>query len=594
MYYCAVEGTRNKTDLITCHTRKVFMDFTNNEIKIEKLLSVLSSNYEAIYFIDFDNDVIEPYRQSEKIKKLLGAHFEERPTYTSAFNIYINTLLDEQERDNIKKIADKDYIISKLRDRPVFSYDYKYEYNGKTSYYRFKISKVDEGEEVHQAVAGFADITFEFEGINSLREKAAMISVLEKDELTGLYNKEFFFKKADKFMAEHPEENLIIWTSDILGLKIINEKYGEEMGDTVLKLVADGCVSTEGYILGGRIEGDKICVLSYDNGYELAELERKYDNGANVTFPIPNVIVNHGLYHVGHNNHTSAQGMYDRAMIALNSIKDNYGKNIAEYDDNIRKELLLNRLIMENAEAGLEKDEFHIYFQKKHDAMSGEVVGAEALVRWIHPELGFLSPGIFIPLFEKNGFITKMDFYVWEKVCQAIKRWTDLGIKVVPVSINVSRRDFDDVGLAHKIIQLVDKYGIDHDLIHIEVTESAYSDDPKIIIDTVRILHEAGFEVELDDFGTGYSSMLALGSMDLDVMKIDMSLVQGEELNSEKSLLKFSLQLAQMMQLKTVAEGVETEEQATRIRDLGGNVIQGYLFSKPMCESDFEQGLAMG
>ena len=441
-------------------------------------------------------------------------------------------------------------------------------------------------------MAGFADITYEIESMNSLREKAAMISALEIDELTGLYNKEFFFKKADKYILEHPDEELLIWTSDIQGLKIINEKYGEEMGDTILKMVAEGIKTTRHYILGGRIEGDKICTLSFNDNFSVDDANNSLENGTNAMFPIPNVVVKHGVYHVGHNNSTSAQGMYDRAMIALNSIRDNYRKNYAEYDDNIRKELLLNRLIMENAEIGLEKEEFHIYFQKKHDAMTGEVVGAEALVRWIHPELGFLSPGIFIPLFEKNGFITKMDFYVWEKVCQALKRWTDNGIKAVPVSINVSRRDFDDVELPYKIIGLVDKYGIDHDLIHIEVTESAYSDDPKVIIDAVKILHDAGFIVELDDFGTGYSSMKALGSMDLDVMKIDMSLVQGEEINSEKSLLKFSLQLAQMMQLKTVAEGVETEEQAARIRDLGGNVIQGYLFSKPMSESDFEHGLA--
>jgi len=567
------------------------MDNTNKEMKIESLLSVLSSNYEAIYFVDFDNDLIEPYRQSEKITMAIGSFIAKQPTFNAAFGAYVDTLLDGEEREKMRKIADKDYIMEKLRERSVFSYDYKYEYNGKVVYYRFKISKVDEGDEVHQAVAGFADITYEIESMNSLREKAAMISALEIDELTGLYNKEFFFKKADKYILDHPDEELLIWTSDIQGLKIINEKYGEEMGDTILKMVAEGIKATRHYILGGRIEGDKICTLSFNENFSVDDANNSLENGTNAMFPIPNVVVKHGVYHVVHNNSTSAQGMYDRAMIALNSIKDNYRKNYAEYDDDIRKELLLNRLIMENAEIGLEKEEFHIYFQKKHDAMTGEVVGAEALVRWIHPELGFLSPGIFIPLFEKNGFITKMDFYVWEKVCQAIKRWTDNGIKAVPVSINVSRRDFDDVELPYKIIGLVDKYGIDHKLIHIEVTESAYSDDPKVIIDAVKILHDAGFVVELDDFGTGYSSMKALGSMDLDVMKIDMSLVQGEEINSEKSLLKFSLQLAQMMQLKTVAEGVETEEQAARIRDLGGNVIQGYLFSKPMSESDFEQGL---
>lgn len=568
------------------------MDKLNNEKKIESILSALSSNYEAIYFVDFDADVVEPYRQSDKIKSRIGAVIDTKPTYHEAFEAYLNNFMNDNWRNGVEKLSDPEYIKEKLRERSVFSYDYRYDYDGNINYYRFKISKIDEGEDVHYAVAGFADITYEIEGINLLREKAAMASILEKDELTGLYSKEFFFKKADKYMDEHPDEDLLIWASDIQGLKIINEKYGEEKGDEVLKIMAQECRESEGYIFGGRIEGDKLCTLSHDYGVEIAALNERISNGTKMIYPVPNVVVKHGVYHVGHNNPTTAQGMYDRATIALNSIKDKYNKNMAEYDDSIRKELLLNRLIMENAETSLEKEEFHIFFQKKHDAMTGEVVGAEALVRWIHPELGFLSPGLFIPLFEKNGFITKMDFYVWEKVCQAIKRWTEMGIQAVPVSINVSRRDFDVPNLPYKIIELVDKYGVNHELIHIEVTESAYADDPKIIVDAVKVLHDAGFIVELDDFGTGYSSMMALGSMDLDVMKIDMSLVQGEDLDSDKSLLKFSLQLAHMMQLKTVAEGVETEEQAQRIRDLGGDVIQGYLYSKPMNSSDFEEGLS--
>lgn len=560
--------------------------------KIDSLLSVLSNNYEALYFVDFDNDTVEPYRLSKIINNLFGDYLLSKPKYSEAMKLYIEKSVADSDREHMMMIADPEYIKNKLKDRKTFSYDFSVERDGKLTYFRFKISKLDDGDEIHKAVVGFADISLEMENISELRESAALLSIIEKDSLTGLYSKEIFFKKADKYIEEHPDEDLLIWAADVQGLKIINEKYGESMGDEVLRLSAEsGMNGFPGFIMGGRIEGDKFCALTYDLKPDIKAINEMINNGSTANFPVPNVIIKHGIYHVGKNNPTKAQGMYDRAMLALNSIKDNYGVNIAEYDDNIRKELLLNRLIMENAETGLEKNEFHIFYQQKHDAYSGEVVGAEALVRWIHPELGFMSPALFIPLFEKNGFISKMDYFVWDRVCANQKEWINKGLKIVPVSVNVSRRDFDNPEVARKIIDLVDSYGLEHSMIHIEVTESAYSDNPKTIIDEVKTLHDAGFVVELDDFGTGYSSMMALGSMDLDIMKLDMSLIQEEDLESEKSLLKFSMQLAQMMQLKTVAEGVETEAQADRIRELGGDVIQGYLYSKPISEEEFEKAL---
>lgn len=568
------------------------MYIIDDDKKVDSLLSILNNNYEALYFLDFEEKTIEPYKLSDMMDFMFGEYTKQKPDYESAMNAYIDKYVASEYKEEMRKVADLDFLKMSIADRGNYFHDFAVEHDGKVLFFRFKISKLDEGCDIKTAAVGFANITAEMENINGLRESAAMISAIEKDSLTGLYNKEFFFKKADQYRNDHPDEELIIWASDVQGLKIINEKYGENIGDQVLKQMAsEGLNNFFGYIFGGRIEGDKFCALIHDYKPDIHRINKAVPNGSPAKFPVPNVIIKHGLYHVGINNPTSAQGMYDRAMLALNSIKDKYGVNIAEYDDNFRKELLLNRLIMENAETGLEKEEFHIYYQKKHDARSGEVVGAEALVRWIHPELGFMSPGLFVPLFEKNGFITKLDYYVWNAVCKTLKKWIDKGVKVVPISVNVSRRDFDDPALADNIIGMVDSYGIDHKLIHIEVTESAYTDDPKVIINTVNRLHGNGFVVELDDFGTGYSSMLALGSMDLDIMKLDMSLVQEEDLGSEKSLLKFSMQLAQMMQLKTVAEGVETEAQADRIRELGGDVIQGYLYSKPVDEEEFEKDL---
>ena len=181
-----------------------------------------------------------------------------------------------------------------------------------------------------------------------------------------------------------------------------------------------------------------------------------------------------------------------------------------------------------------------------------------------------------------------MDFYVWEEICKTIKKWEKDGIPVVPVSINVSRRDFEVPDLAGRITALVDGYDIPREMVHVEVTESAYSDDPQKITETVKKLHDNGFVIEMDDFGTGYSSLIALSSMDLDVLKLDRSIIENDKPGSEKNILEFSMQLAKMLHLKTVAEGVETKEQADFLLSKGCPAMQGYYFYKPMPVSDFE------
>lgn len=423
--------------------------------------------------------------------------------------------------------------------------------------------------------------------IIQLRESTRLLNSLEKDSLTGLYAKEFFYQRVEQQIKDFPNENYIMWVSDIQGLKLINDKYGIEMGDEVIKLQASKRDAVDGFILGGRIEGDKLAALvteaSLPSIYKLTE---KADLG--LDFPVPNVVIKHGIYPIRRNSTLAPQGMFDRALLAMQKIKDTYGVYLAEYDDALRKDLLVQRLVAENADIALAEHQFVVYFQPKFDLHNAKTNGAEALVRWIHPDLGFMNPGLFIPLFEQNGFIQKVDYYVWEEVCRALVDWQEKGLRLVPISVNVSRRDFEDENLANNVIALIDKYGIDHKYFHIEVTESAYSDNPQKISETIKKFHDNGFIVELDDFGAGYSSMSALSELDLDIMKLDMSLIRNDDPNSSKSVLEFSMQLAKMMQLKTVAEGVETEAQVDRISSLGGDYIQGYFYSKPLSKEQFE------
>jgi len=522
------------------------------------------------------------------IEDNFGEYFRTSPSYEDAMTRYINAVVSPVDRGEMLKRAKPDFIREVLKDRRTYSFDFRVHRDGEQMYFRFKVSNLDGVAELHQAAVGFADVTSEISRINELMASKIMLDVLKYDPLTGLYSKAYFFNKVETYINEHSDERFLLWSSDIQGLKIINEKYGMEKGDEILVACAKGIKAFPGYIFGGRIEGDKFAMLLRDRGIDVEALNSKAPKGIINELSIPNVVIKHGIFHIRENCKLSAQGMFDRSMLALLSIKGKYGISVAEYNEKLREDLLVNRQVMEDADKALREKQFQIYYQPKRSVSFSKTGGAEALVRWTHPELGFMSPGVFIPLFEKNGFITKLDYYIWEEVCRSIAEWEKKGITSVPVSVNVSRRDFEKPELADNIIELVDKYGIEHSLFHIEVTESAYSDNPDMIKNTIKKLHDNGFVIELDDFGTGYSSMTALSCLDLDIMKLDMSIVQNDIPGTNKNVLEFSIQLAKMMKLKTVAEGVETDAQAQRMRSLGADYIQGYFYSKPLPKEQFE------
>lgn len=413
--------------------------------------------------------------------------------------------------------------------------------------------------------------------------------VQDIDSLTGLYLKNAFFQRVERYIKEHPEENLMLWASDIQGLRFINEKYGMDVGDKVVDSVANTGSKFDGFLFGGRIGGDKFCVLRKEEALDIQEINEQLLRDYDSQLPIQNVIIKNGVYHIKKNDSLSAHAMYVRAVMALQSIKDSYTTFVAEYDDNMRNQMLKSRQMEEDAKEALANGDFCVYLQPKIDVAKNLVAGAEALVRWIHPQLGFMSPGVFIPLFEKNGFMAKLDFWIWEEVCKLITEWKKQSLPVVPISVNVSKNSFEDEKLADKIIALVDRYGIEHSLFEIEITEYSCLENFERIQNTIKQLHDAGFVISLDDFGTGYSSMVVLSKIEIDVMKLDMSLIQNDNAGEKRNALEFALQLAQMMRFKTVAEGIETKEQAERIRSLGGDYIQGYYYSRPLPEAEFEE-----
>lgn len=234
---------------------------------------------------------------------------------------------------------------------------------------------------------------------------------------------------------------------------------------------------------------------------------------------LQNVVIKYGIYENVRKN-IPPFGMCDRAVLALNQIKNHYGKNVAFYTDSLRTDLIREQQILDSMETALKEHQFQVYYQPKYDIHSDSIAGAEALVRWIHPEYGFMSPADFIPLFERKGFITKLDYYVWREACETLCKWKEEGRKVVPISVNISRVDFSVPDLAEWIISLVDRHEIDRKLLHLEITESVYAEDPKYIVETIEKLRANGFVIEMDDFGSGYSSLNALSELPVDILII--------------------------------------------------------------------------
>ena len=411
----------------------------------------------------------------------------------------------------------------------------------------------------------------------------------QKDLVSGLYKKYYFYEHADKEFAANPKNTYTAFCAYVEHYNVLNERYSYQKCNTMMKDLAELLQKhIPDYVMGGRLQEDTFAFL----------LDRQPDD--NWLNKLQEVIDQDFLYPVSvklsvydqSKRGLSMSKMCDRMMLSLENIKDCYGCDVVHYDEKLLHQAQKEHVILENMEKALQEHQFKAYFQPKHSLHSDKAGGAEVLVRWIHPEMGFMSPGDFIPLFESNGFIAELDYYIWEEACKALQKWRENGMPLVPLSVNMSRKDFEVPGLVSKIVNLADKYQLPHSLLHFEVTESSISANPEALAGVVKNLHDAGFVIELDDFGSGYSSMTTLNDLTLDVLKLDMSLIRKDDASSAHSMLKFAIMLGKMLGLKVVSEGVETKEQVERLKSLDCDFIQGYYYSRPLPQADFEAYLA--
>ena len=423
--------------------------------------------------------------------------------------------------------------------------------------------------------------------IINLRETAAMVNQFQFDQLTGLYSREFFYRKVREALDENPDREYIIVCSNIENFKLYNDVFGIDAGDRLLQGIASG-LERDGDDIYGRYGADRFMCL-HARKMDNVERQRVLKHIAgDWSDSMKNVSLKLGVYDVIDRS-IQVEQMCDRALLAADSIKGQYNRYFAIYDDALRGKLLREKALTDAMDSALAENQFQVYLQPKYSLADARMIGAEALVRWIHPEWGFMSPGEFIPLFEKNGFITRLDQYVWERVCAMQKEWRGKGYPPLPVSVNVSRADFYQSDLEKDLLELTERYGVAHTCLNLEVTESIYAESSSRILSTVQRLADLGFTIEMDDFGSGYSSLSLLGQMRLDVLKLDMKFIQNEtDKPVAQSILNDIISMAHRLHLKVVAEGVETREQIMHLRALNCDYVQGYFFAAPMPAAKFE------
>ena len=415
----------------------------------------------------------------------------------------------------------------------------------------------------------------------------------EYDILTGIYNKTHMFQATSSMLERYPDRHFAFVRMDIEKFQLINSFFGMSAGDMLLKYIADRlicAVRNRSDVTFGRMDADIFCFcVSYENTKELVE---SFDKMRDILSRYPldfDIVPIFGVYLIAGKKITPDH-MYDRANLAAKHCKGNYIRNYAFYTRQMSQEIEKEQRIVNSMKSALENHEFVVFYQPKYGLSDNQIAGAEALVRWKHPERGMISPGEFIPVFERNGFITKLDYYVWEQTCIQLRKWMDEGKNPLPISVNLSRVSLYNKDIVNVICNLVDSYRIPRRLFQVELTESAYNTNPKAVQDMMQRLREEGFYILMDDFGSGYSSLNVLKDIVVDVLKMDMKFFAGDDREGRgENIMAAVIRMAKWLNMPVVAEGVERIEQVEFLRSIGCEYVQGYYFAKPMPVEEYEK-----
>ena len=413
-------------------------------------------------------------------------------------------------------------------------------------------------------------------------------------EMVGLPDIFTFYKRAEALLAQYPNHKFLLFTTDIKNFKLYEAIYGEEKSRALLMMVADELKKQLRTALGtaGYLGDDSFCCMfaTERSTKEIVELVRQVIQrlaDANMGFS-----ESIGIYEVTDRSE-HIENMYDKSLLALNTVRHNHKENIAVYRPNMFMSKERVAEAVQDIRRGIQAGEFTFYTQPVVDINCGKPVSAEALVRWVK-DGRVISPGEYIPLLERTGYVVMLDQYIWERVFERQRAMLDQGVETITCSVNVSRIDFELIDVAQLFQSLKEKYRIDPKLIGIEVTESAYVDNYDTVQKTISRLRELGFRIYLDDFGSGYSNLNSLSDMKLDILKLDMKFVQGRDEQRTIKIMESIINMAHLLNLPVVCEGVETEAQLKMVRALGIYYVQGYYYYRPFPYDRMEEMLRAG
>ena len=413
------------------------------------------------------------------------------------------------------------------------------------------------------------------------------------DELTGLYNREAFLREAALLLGARYDVSYCIVCMDISCFKIINDLFHMDTGNLILRSAAEYFKETLNprTAISCRSTADNFILCVPSDELQIEQIIKDLDKRIQELHISHNILFFAGIYTVEKRDLPIEQ-MCDRAGMALKRIKGSYLTRYAYYDAKMRDQMIEELLITGNLEIALREHQFTIFLQPIFDPRQNTIVSAEALVRWFHPIHGMVSPGKFIPVCERNGFIVRLDRFVWEEACRFQRKRLNEGKQIVPISVNLSRLNFYSTDLPDFLSLLLAEYKLEPWMLKLEVTESAYTDNQVQLLDMISTFKSLGFSVLMDDFGSGYSSLNMLKDMPLDTIKVDMAFIRELEKSKRVAvILKFVVELAEELGMNVVVEGVETQKQCDYVASLGdGDVsIQGYYFSRPLPMPDFEK-----
>ena len=422
-----------------------------------------------------------------------------------------------------------------------------------------------------------------------IRRQSQLIRAAHTDDLTGLLNSKGFDKAAQELLERSSPESYALVDLDINDFENFNSLYGFDTGNSLLlkisKALKDLCQYDE---LCARLESDHFaCLLRCSGASGLASRLAIFNQGLRPAAEDISILISYGIYIIKDPSQ-KIETIRERASAAKHTVKGNFEKNIALYDEALHNERLRNSEMASYMESSLLKGEFEPYYQPKYDIRANEIVGAEALAHWNHPREGSVPPELFVKVFEKNGLVTKLDWFMYEEVCKKLSELISEGVDPVPVSINFSRAHLYEGNFMYRLIETAGRYRIPPDLLEIEFTESMFLAEKETLIRIIGQLHKSGFKVSIDDFGSGFSSLNMLKDISFDIVKLDRGFLNLTN-DRGKMVIESTLYMAKRLRLLTVAEGVETAEQLDFLRKNGCDIAQGYYFSKPVQAAEFSE-----